>query len=180
MPGQNPKDTLLPCSKHPAALGQCLSINLVNRFILIRLKYIRNSCFAAAALATAACTPIEAHHGYIPDDEAIERLKPGVHDSSSVSQLFGAPITIANFKGETWFYMRRHTERYAFLEEEVVSQDVLAVRFDSRGIVESTKLYTYADGRFVEYNEDKTRTRGKELTFIQQAFGNIGRFTGAE
>ncbi len=130
-------------------------------------------------LVGVACTPIEAHHGYIPDEESIERLKPGVHDSSSVSQLFGAPVTIANFKGETWFYMRRHTERFAFFEAEVVAQDVLAVRFDARGIVESIKRYSLDDGKVVEYSEDKTPTRGKELTFVQQVFGNLGRFTGA-
>jgi outer membrane protein assembly factor BamE (lipoprotein component of BamABCDE complex) len=150
----------------------------VNRYTLNSYKFIRNSCLAAVVIATVACTPIEAHHGYLPDDEAIERLKPGVHDSSSVSQLFGAPITIANFKGETWFYMRRHTERFAFFEEEVVSQDVLAVRFDARGIVESMKRYSFADGKYVEFSEDKTPTRGKELTFVQQIFGNLGRFTG--
>jgi outer membrane protein assembly factor BamE (lipoprotein component of BamABCDE complex) len=147
---------------------------------LNRFKHLRHSCFAVVALAAVACAPIEAHHGYLPDEEAIERLKPGVHDSSSVSQLFGAPITIANFDGETWYYMRRHTERYAFFEEEVILQDVLAVRFDGRGIVESTKRYSYADGKYVEYSEDKTPTRGKELTFIQQIFGNLGRFTSEE
>lgn len=169
--------SLLPCSKLPAALGQWRSVNLVNRFALNKPKYLRNACFAAAVFAVTACTPIEAHHGYLPDDEAVERLKPGVHDASSVSQLFGAPITIANFDGETWFYVRRHTERFAFFEEEVVSQDVLAVRFDASGIVESTKRYTFEEGKYIEYSEDKTPTRGKELTFIQQIFGNLGRFT---
>ncbi len=135
---------------------------------------------AATIGLAAACTPIQEHHGYVPDDATIEEIQVGVHDHSSVSQLFGAPITIANFDGETWFYMRRHTEQIAFFSPEVKAQDVLAVKFDNRGIVADIRRYSVEDGQVVEFEEAETPTRGKELTFIQQLFGNLGRFTGQE
>ncbi len=143
---------------------------------MLKLWNIRFALPAALLLATMACSPIEARHGYVPDEESIGRLQPGVHDVSTVTRLFGAPLTIANFKGETWFYIRRHTEKFAFFEEEVVRQDVLAVKFDGRGIVSEVKTYSMKDGQEVEYEGDETPTRGKELNLIQQLLGNLGRF----
>ncbi|MDP6565496.1 MAG: outer membrane protein assembly factor BamE [Alphaproteobacteria bacterium] len=129
------------------------------------------------AIAITACSPIDASHGYIPDEEMVTKLRAGVHDRDSVAALLGSPTSVAKFNGETWFYVRRDAERIAFFDEKVVAQNVLAVGFDEAGIVSGVRRYSLADGQELEMVERETPTRGKELTVFEQFFGNLGRFT---
>ena len=74
----------------------------------------------AALFLMTACADIriENRHGYMPDQTMIEKVRPGVHDTTSVRRLLGSPATEANFNGRTWVYITKHTKRVAFLPEE--------------------------------------------------------------
>jgi len=136
----------------------------------------------AAALTMAAlagCSPMQSSHGYVPDAELVEKLRPGVHDRESVTSLFGSPTSVANFNGETWLYVKQKSEHIAFFDETLTDQAVLAVKFNKAGVVSGIKRYAMVDGKTVDLVERKTLTRGKELTVIEQLFGNIGRFSNA-
>ncbi len=137
--------------------------------------------FAVAALgammALGSCSPIHNSHGFIPDDEIVAKLRPGVHDRDSVTSLFGSPSSVADFNGETWLYVKRESAHIAFFEEEVLDQAVLAVRFDKNGLVTSVERFAMADAKTLVTVERKTPTRGREITVIEQLFGNIGRFS---
>ena len=100
-----------------------------------------------------------------------------MHDRDSVTSLFGSPTTVADFNGETWLYVKRESEQIAFFEEKLLDQDVLAVHFDKDGLLTGIKNYTIADGKALILVERTTPTRGREITVIEQLFGNIGRFS---
>lgn len=134
---------------------------------------------ALAMAALVACSPMLNSHGYIPDDELVAKLRPGVHDRDSVTSLFGSPITVANFNGETWIYVKQASEQIAFFNEKMLEQDVLAVRFNNAGVVSEIQRYNLADGGVLVLVERKTPTRGKEITVLGQLFGNVGRFSNA-
>ena len=133
----------------------------------------------ATALASA-CSPIRTSNGYVPDNELVDKVRPGVHDKDSVAQLLGSPTSVAQFDNDVWLYVKRDAERLAFFEEKVTSQVVVEVKFDAAGIVSDVGRYNLEDGRDLELIERITPTRGKELTFIEQLFGNIGRFSNAD
>ena len=125
----------------------------------------------------AACSSIERSHGYVPDQELIAKVRPGVTDKDSVATLLGTPTTITKFRDESWYYIANRSERFAFFKEKTVEQNVLAVRFNDQGIVQDVKSYSLDDGEKIALVDRETATRGKELTVMQQLFGNIGRFT---
>lgn len=135
-----------------------------------------------ALLALGACADlrIEARQGYMPDQGLIEKVRPGVHDLTSVRRLLGAPATKADFNGQTWIYVTRYTRRVAFLPEDVISQQVLTIKFDDIGVVKELKQFSLKDGKKVEMLEDTTPTHGSELTILQQLLGNLGRFNTTE
>jgi len=135
---------------------------------------------AALLFAVAACSPIKRSNGYMPDAELVDQLRPGVHDMASVSTLLGNPTSAANFSDDTWFYIARSSEQVAFFEQKLVSQDVLALRFDENGVLQNVQRFSLDDARHVEMVERITPTRGNELTVMEQLFGNIGRFSGDE
>ena len=51
------------------------------------------------------------------------------------------------------------------------------ITFDESGVVAEITSVSLDDARAIEFAEDETPTRGRELTLLEQLFGNIGRPT---
>lgn len=131
----------------------------------------------AALIGAAACSPMRETRGYVPDDELLAELRPGVHDKNSVASLLGSPSSVGTFDSNTWYYITRKTEQLAFFAEEVTDQQVVAVDFDEQGVLTGVRRFTLEDANDIQFVERATPSRGKELTVLQQFFGNVGRFS---
>ena len=132
----------------------------------------------AAVVALAACTATIDHRGNLPDPLVLQEIQPGATSRDEVATMLGSPSSVAAFGEETWYYISTETERIAFYEPEVLDQQVVAIAFDSAGVVKSIRHFGPEDAREIELVDRKTRTGGRKLTFIQQLIGNLGRFTG--
>ena len=131
---------------------------------------------AGAAFLLAACQDNLQVRGNIPDEEVVAEIRPGVHGREDVVEMLGSPSTISTFQDTTWYYVGQKTEQFAFLKPEVVERTVLVISFDESGLVGETKSFTLADGREIDPVGRVTPTEGRDLTIMQQLFGNIGRF----
>ncbi len=151
-----------------------------NTLSLFIRTFMRSAPFGLCLFAAVACTPKVEVHGVILDDELVKQIKVGQHNRAAVEELLGSPSSIASFNGETWYYISRRTETLAIFEPEVKDQRVLAISFDvGAGTVRAVENYDLADGRLIRLVERQTPTRGKELGFIEQLLGNVGRFSGS-
>ena len=142
----------------------------------------RHRLLVATALfgvAATGCSPIVAVRGNMPDVEDIAVIRPGVDTRQDVIETLGSPSTLSTFEARTWFYIGQRTEQVAFFAPEVVDRSVFVVKFDSGGMVDETKLYTLHDGKVIDPVSRETPTEGRELTILQQIFGNLGRLPGA-
>ena len=138
-------------------------------------------CLGGAWLAAlVGCTPTVEVRGYVPDDELIGAITEGVDSRFEVEEKLGSPSSVATFNlpggGKTWYYISKRTESLAFFAEEVLDQQVVAIEFDQAGYVKQIRHYGVEDGQIIEIADDRTPTRGQELGFLEQIFGNIGRF----
>jgi outer membrane protein assembly factor BamE (lipoprotein component of BamABCDE complex) len=115
-------------------------------------------------------------HGYRVDPEMMAQVEPGRTTREEVLQLLGSPSSIATFDQSTWYYITQRTERMSFYQDEVVAQDVVAIRFDDQGRVSEIGARGMDDAREVTLVERETPTSGNELSAIEQFIGNIGRF----
>jgi outer membrane protein assembly factor BamE (lipoprotein component of BamABCDE complex) len=131
---------------------------------------------AAAATLTACISPRIDQRGNKPDEDQVTQINPGVDDKNRVAELIGTPSTISTFNDRTWYYISKRTETTAFLDPDVVDQEVLAIQFDEGGVVQNMKVYGLEDGRQIAYVDRTTPTEGNQLTIIQQLLGNLGRF----
>ncbi|MCH9020146.1 MAG: outer membrane protein assembly factor BamE [Proteobacteria bacterium] len=131
-------------------------------------------------MALAACTATIDHRGNLPDPFVLQEIQPGATSRDEVATMLGSPSSVAAFGEETWYYISTETERLAFYEPEVLDQQVVAIAFDSAGVVKSIRQYGPEDAREIDLVDRKTRTGGRKLTFIQQLIGNLGRFTGKD
>jgi outer membrane protein assembly factor BamE (lipoprotein component of BamABCDE complex) len=127
-------------------------------------------------VSLAACAPIVDQRGNLPDPSKLAAIEPGVTNKEAVSKLLGTPSSVSTFGDKTWYYISRRTERTAFFAPEVTDQLVVAVAFDDSGIVRGVERHNLADGRPIDPSPRETPSAGRELGFIEQLIGNLGRF----
>lgn len=140
------------------------------RFLAARLAVL------SLTVVAAACTPTIDSRGYVPDDKQIAGIKPGVDNRESITRALGTPSVRGTFNDKTWYYVSAKTESEAFFEPDVLERNILEIDFDRTGLVADVRHYTLADGQDVALVTRTTPTRGKELTFFAQLFGNFGKF----
>lgn len=131
---------------------------------------------AAMALTVAACSSNIAHRGYLAKPGAFGQVREGM-PKSEVEGILGSPSTTAsvNYQGDSYYYISSTTQQTAFLNPKEVERQVIAIRFDQNDQVASLGQYGLEDGKIVDINSRTTPTKGRELTMLQQLFGNIGK-----
>ncbi len=127
------------------------------------------------ACASPVARAVISKHGYIADTEKVANLEPGVTSKAVARETLGTPSSVATFDPDTWYYISSTQERFAFLNKSTTDRAILALKFDDTGVLTKMATYGLEDGRIVNYVSRETPTRGKELTFLEQMFGNVGR-----
>lgn len=137
------------------------------------------AAIGAALLATAGCTRIRDHHGYIADSQLIQSVQAGVDNRESVLRTLGRPSFESEFDKNSWYYVSRNTEQFGFTTPKAKRQQLLIVSFDASGTVSAVQQRGLEEVVDVGMVGDKTPTLGREKSFLQDIFGNIGRVGGA-
>ena len=139
-----------------------------------RLRRTLLGCALAAALL-AGCAPQVHQQGHVADPEALAEIRPGVQTRAEVARLLGTPSTVGTFEDTHWYYITRRAETVAFYAPELVDQNITVIAFDENGVVAEISTVTLDEARAIEFAEQETPTHGRELTLLEQLFGNIGR-----
>ena len=89
----------------------------------------------------------------------------------------GTPSSVSVFNNDkSWYYISRRTAQTAFFEPEVLDQQVYVVNFDDRGIVKAVDHKLLPDGKEISPVARATPAPGRELSFLEQLIGNLGKF----
>jgi outer membrane protein assembly factor BamE (lipoprotein component of BamABCDE complex) len=132
-----------------------------------------------AALTIGACSPRVAVRGNLPRDEQLTKIKIGEQNRNEIAEILGTPSTLGTFDDKVWYYISRKTEKFAFFQEKIIDQQVIAVYFSERDLVQAIHKYNKDDLREISLVNRTTPTAGKDLSFVDQLIGNLGRFGGA-
>ena len=122
----------------------------------------------------SACAPIKDVRGYIPDEERMGEVQIGKDTRDTVQSKLGTPSSTAAFGDPVWYYISTEQERYAFFEPDVTKRQILAVEFNEDGKVTDMRKYGIEDGQVIALVDRETPSRGREMTLLQQLFGNMG------
>ena len=128
------------------------------------------------ALSLGACVASIDNRGHLPEPEKLAQIQPGSTTRDQVVKILGTPSSTGVFNDKSWYYISRKTKRVAFLDPDVLDQQVHVVNFDGRGVVSSLDHKELKDGREIQPAPGATPAPGRELTFVEQLLGNIGRF----
>lgn len=133
----------------------------------------------ALALVLAGCTISEDQRGNLPDPDKLAQVKPGSTTKEQVVKILGSPSSESTFDDDTWYYISRKTKQVAFFSPDLLDQQVFIVDFDNKGVVRDLGHKSMADGIPVSPAPGATPAPGRELSFMEQLIGNIGRFGGS-
>ena len=127
-----------------------------------------------AALATSGCTQLRGRQGYVVDPVLTEAITAGVDNRESVEKTLGRPTFVGQFSDNEYYYVSRETRQLAFANPRPVAQQVLRVRFDAAGNVAAVDRTGLELVSKISPEGDKTPTLGRERSFFEDIFGNIG------
>lgn len=137
-------------------------------------KLAASAALTALALGASGCARVPGHQGYIADDVLVSGIQAGVDNRESVTKTLGRPSFVGQFTPNDWYYFARTTKQLAFALPKPTEQLVLHVRFDAAGNVASVEKTGVEKVARISPNGDKTPTLGKERSFFEDLFGNIG------
>jgi outer membrane protein assembly factor BamE (lipoprotein component of BamABCDE complex) len=146
--------------------------------ILRKIPLLASVAIALAAASLAACAPTVDQRGNLPDPDNLALIHPGTTTREQVVKILGTPSSTGVFDDKNWYYISRRTEQISFLDPDVMDQQVYIVNFDDRGMVRGVDHKDLKDGREIEPAPGATPAPGRELTFLEQVLGNLGRFNG--
>lgn len=126
------------------------------------------------AVLLGGCTSIKDHRGYLVDQTLVDSVQPGIDNRLSVERTLGRPTFISQFGEKDWYYVAMDTKQPAFRRPRTDKQTVLRVRFDAAGNVVGVDKAGMEKVARIDPDGDKTPTLGRDRSFLQDLFGNVG------
>ncbi len=127
------------------------------------------------ALAASGCAKVKGFQGYISDPTLVDGVQAGIDNKASVEKTLGRPTFVGQFDTADWYYVSRQTRQYSFANPKPSEQTVLRIRFDGAGNVAAVDKAGVERVVAVNPENDKTPTLGKDRSFFEELFGNIGQ-----
>ena len=126
------------------------------------------------ALLSGGCASIKDHRGFLVDNALVDSIQPGVDNRLSVERTLGRPSFASQFGDKDWYYVSVDTKQSAFRRPRTDKQTVLRVRFDPTDRVIAVDRAGAEKVARLDPDGDKTPTLGRDRSFLEDLFGNIG------
>jgi outer membrane protein assembly factor BamE (lipoprotein component of BamABCDE complex) len=123
----------------------------------------------------SACTPVVDRRGFLADESQKAEFAAGVDSKETVLSRMGNPSQTGVFDEQTWYYISAVQSQTAFYRPRTTERSITAISFDEGDKVVGVRTFGLQDGRVIAYDARRTPTRGREVTFLEQIFGSIGR-----
>lgn len=135
---------------------------------------LKITALVGTAMLAQGCTQFRAHQGYIGDSVLISSVQAGVDNKDSVQGTLGRPTFVGQFSPNDWYYFARDTKQLAFRNPRPTAQTILHIQFDNAGNVIAVNQRGLENVVQLSPEGDKTPTLGRETSFFEELFGNIG------
>ena len=142
---------------------------------------------SGAAVSLGGCAQMRTHEGYIADAALVESVTPGIDNRASVERTLGRPTLASQFgvvdgrpgmtnvdQASDWYYISRNNRALAFARPRTREQQTIHVQFDTIGNVATMNTTGVETVTRLSPIKKKTPTLGRQRTFFEDLFGNIG------
>lgn len=147
---------------------------------MVMKKALTVGLVLAMGAGLAGCSSIRESRGYVVDAALVNSIQPGIDNQRSVEGTLGRPTFTSQYGAQTWYYVSSVTGRRPLVRPKISTHSVLAVKFDAAGNVIAADRSGVDQIAYISPDGDETPTLGRERTFLEDLFGNIGQVgTGA-
>ncbi len=123
--------------------------------------------------------PTLKQRGSLVEPDALRELIPGTSSRADAVALIGSPTARATFDDNTWIYISQVTSTRIGRTPGVTQQRVTILTFDQSGTLRGIAQRSRDDAKSIDMAAGATPSPGSEASFLQQLFGNVGKFTPA-
>ena len=129
---------------------------------------------AALVLLVGGCASIKDHRGYLVDSALTDSVQVGVDNQLSVERALGRPTFTTQWGEPAWYYVSVDTKQAAFTRPKPNQQLIMRIRFDPAGNVLAIDKAGMEKVARLDPDGHKTPTLGRDRSFLEDLFGNIG------
>lgn len=129
-------------------------------------------CLSLGLAGCAGVAQID-RHGHAFGDTDLNQIQAGM-SKDQVRLTLGTPETTSTAGGDAFYYISSTRRTVAFMKPTTIDRKVVAVYFDKKETVREVAHYGLKDGQVVNFAKGETAAYGKDLTLVQQFFGNLG------
>ena len=130
---------------------------------------------AALAMGLSGCASIKDHRGYLVDAALLDSVQAGTDNRASVERMLGRPSFVSQFGRQDWYYVSTNTRQAAFTAPHAKEQLLVHIVFDDKGNVAAIERTGMEKVAQLSPDGDKTPTLGRNRSFLEDLFGNIGQ-----
>jgi outer membrane protein assembly factor BamE (lipoprotein component of BamABCDE complex) len=145
----------------------------------ISIRHLSSVLVISGAAAIAGCAASVEQRGNLPAPDKIAEIHAGSTTKDEVVKILGTPSSVSIFDEKSWYYISRRTSQLAFFEPSVLDQQVYVVNFDDQGVVKAVDHKERQDGKEITPVARATPAPGRELSFLEQLIGNLGKFNSS-
>lgn len=127
-------------------------------------------------ITISACSTSVEQRGNLPPSDEVAQIHPGKTTKDQVIKILGSPSSVSVFSDKNWYYISARTKQYAFFSPTLLDQQVYVVDFNDDGVVKAVEHKTLRDGKEIQPIARATPAPGRELSFLEQLIGNLGKF----
>ena len=118
-------------------------------------------------LVTTSCSlkPINNYHGVAFLEKKQQALLINKSNKNDIIKILGSPSTKSILENDIWIYIENRKSKSSLFKlgkEIVISNNVLVVEIDKKGILKDKKFYNIDDQNKIIFNEDKTLMSDKD------------------
>ena len=146
----------------------------------MKVALLKLSAAMIGASLLAGCAGVRVHKGAVVDPQLASAIQPGVDNKASVEKTLGRPSFAGQFTPNDWYYVAQDTHQFAFRNPRVSQENIYHISFDAAGNVTGVQRTGKELIVGIDPVSRKTPTLGRQKSFFDELFGNIGTVgTGA-
>ena len=134
------------------------------------------SVLVCAVLVFSGCARTHDHRGHIVEPEDLARVHVKKDDMETVRAVLGSPTFVDRFAPNQWVYAYQHTARRSFMHPDTLRFETVRLTFTKEGTLTTIDRENRDTIPGVTPVPVSTKTSGHRGSFIQQLFGNFGKY----
>ena len=116
---------------------------------------------------------VDDHHGVYYLEKKEKKVVVNQSNINDILNIFGEPSTKSSFDNDVWIYIERKiTNTHFFGKRKLITNNVLVLEINDRGILEKKKFYDINDMKELEFDSKRSASL-KKRNFIYNFLSSL-------